>query len=90
MNSRCRPSRSEARPPSSRKPAEEQGVDVHDPLQPERREVEVRLDRWQRDVHDRRVEHDHELRDADENEDEPTVDGRCQERLPSKRTDEFA
>jgi hypothetical protein len=31
------------------------------------------LDGRQRDVHDRRVQHDHELRDADDHEDEPAV-----------------
>jgi hypothetical protein len=63
-------------PAEQQEAAEEEGVDVDDPLQADRREVEAGLDRRQRDVHDGRVEHDHELRDADENENEPTVDGR--------------
>ena len=54
--------------------AEDQGVGVDDPLQARVRHVEVRLDRRQCDVDDRRVEDDHELRQADEDEDEPRVD----------------
>jgi hypothetical protein len=37
------------------------------------REVQALLDRGQRDVHDGRVEDDHELREADDDEDEPAV-----------------
>ena len=51
--------------------AEDQRVGVDDPLQLGGRHVEIALDRGQRDVHDRRVQDDHELRDADEDEDEP-------------------
>jgi hypothetical protein len=53
--------------------AEDERVAVDDPLEARRREVEVGLDRRQGDVRDGRVEHDHELRDADEDEDEPAV-----------------
>ena len=53
--------------------AEDQRVGVDDPLQVRVRHVEVLLDRRQRDVDDRRVEDDHELRQADEDEDEPGI-----------------
>ena len=53
--------------------AEDERVGVHDPLEVRLGEVEVFLDRGQRDVHDRRVEHDHELGEADEHEDDPGV-----------------
>ena len=53
------------------KAAEQQRVAVDDPLQVGLAEAEVGLDRRQRDVGDRRVEHDHELREADDDEDEP-------------------
>jgi hypothetical protein len=46
--------------------ADEEGVD--DPGQVALAEVKVLLDRGQRDVHDRDVEHDHELRQADDGE----------------------
>ena len=61
--------------------AEQQRVAVDDPLQVGRREAEVALDRGQRDVGDRRVEDDHELREADQDEDEPPV-GRARGRRP--------
>jgi hypothetical protein len=35
--------------------------------------VQAVLNGRQRDIHDRRVQHDHELRDADDHEDEPAV-----------------
>jgi hypothetical protein len=54
--------------------AERQRVGVDDPLQVALGHVQVGLDRRQRHVHDRRVEDDHELRQADEREDEPGVD----------------
>ena len=53
--------------------AEDERVRVDDPLQARRAEVQAVLDRRQGDVHDRRVENDHELRNADEDEDEPAV-----------------
>ena len=53
--------------------AEGQRVGVHDPLQVGLGHVQVGLDRRQRHVHDRRVEDDHELRQADEAEDEPGI-----------------
>ena len=52
--------------------AEEQGVGVDHPLEVRRVEAEVGADRGQRDVHDRRVQHDHELRDGEHGEDAPT------------------
>ena len=60
--------------------AEQQCVRIHDPLQVGVRHVEVLLDRRQRDVHDRRVEDDHELGEADEDEDEPGIHA-CGHRL---------
>ena len=61
-------------PAEQQEAAEEQRVGVDDPLQVRLGQPEVGLDRRQRDVHDRRVEDDHELREADEDEDEPGVD----------------
>jgi hypothetical protein len=55
--------------------AEGQGVAADDPLQVLRGgEVEILLDRGQRDIHDRNVEHDHQVGDAQNGE-----------RLPSAR-----
>ena len=48
--------------------AEHERVRVDDPLQAALGEAEVALDRRQRDVHDRGVEHDHELRDREHRE----------------------
>ena len=56
-------------------PAEDERVGVDDPLQVGLGQPEIGLDRRQRDVHDRRVEHDHELGEADQDEDEPGI--RC-------------
>ena len=55
--------------------AEDEGVGVDDPLQAAVGEVEIGLDRGQRDVHDRRVEDDHELGETNEDEDDPGVRG---------------
>ena len=55
--------------------AEGQGVGVDDPGQAGRGEAEGGLDVGQRDVHDRRVEHDHQLAGQDEGEDEAGVAG---------------
>ena len=55
-------------PAEHQKAAEGDRVGVHDPLQPRRREAEAVADRRQRDVDDRDVEDDHELRQADEHE----------------------
>ena len=60
-------------PAEQQEATEEERVDVHDPLETRGREMKPTLDRRQRDVDDRRVEHDHELRNADQNEDEPAV-----------------
>ena len=46
---------------------------VDDPGQVALAEVEVVLDRGQRDVHDRRVEHDHQLRQADDDQRRPAA-----------------
>ena len=56
---------------------------VDDPGEVALGEVEVVLDRGQRDVHDRRVEHDHQLRQADDDERQPApaISGRwCEAR----------
>jgi hypothetical protein len=44
---------------------------VHSPLEPRQVDVEVRLDRGQRDVHDRRVQHHHEEAERDRREGPP-------------------
>ena len=49
-------------------PPEHERVGADDPLQVLLREVEVGLDRRQRDVHDRDVENDHELHHAEQRE----------------------
>ena len=50
-----------AEPPAEQQEAaERQQVRVHDPRQRRLREAEIVPDRRQRDVHDRRVEHDHQ------------------------------
>ena len=51
--------------------AEGQGVGVDDPLQVGLGEVQRGLDRGQRDVHDRGVEHDHELGGAQQDQSAP-------------------
>ena len=56
--------------------AEEQRVGADDPLQVLLREAEVGLDRGQSDVHDRDVEHDHELHRAEEREPDPLASSR--------------
>ena len=50
---------------------DEEGVD--DPGEVSLAEVQVALDGGQRDVHDRRVEHDHQLGEADDREREPAA-----------------
>jgi hypothetical protein len=63
-------------------PAEHEAVPDDDPLQGALPDAEILLDRGQRDVHDRNIEHDHELRRARQDEDHslfvcalvPTVD----------------
>ena len=60
-------------PAEQQEPAEDERVGADDPLQVRLAQLQVLLDRGQRHVHDRRVEHDHELRDADQNEDHPRV-----------------
>jgi hypothetical protein len=66
------------RPPAEQQEAaEHERVAVDDPREVGGGEAEVALDRGQGDVHDRRVEHDHELREADEDEHEPAVGRRA-------------
>jgi hypothetical protein len=50
---------------------DEEGVD--DPGEVALGEMELALDLGQGDVHDRRVEHDHELREADDDERQPAT-----------------
>jgi hypothetical protein len=67
-----RPSRSASRPPSSSRLAEGQGVRGDHPLPVHRGKVQCPLGRWQRDVHHREVQDDHQLRDADHAQDQPS------------------
>jgi hypothetical protein len=55
-------------PAEQEEAGERDRVGVDDPLQVDDREAEVIADRRQRDVHDRHVEDDHELREAAEDE----------------------
>ena len=70
---RLRPKRSPSRPPSSSRLPNDERVRGDDPLARLVGEAQRLLGGWQRDVHDRRVEHDHQLRDADEREDQPAA-----------------
>ena len=58
-------------PAEQQEAAEEQRVGADDPLEVLLREAEVGLDRGKGDVHDRDVEHDHELNGAKERERQP-------------------
>jgi hypothetical protein len=53
--------------------AERQGVRRDDPLPRVVGEAQGLLGRGKGDVHDRHVEHDHQLREADKREDQPTA-----------------
>ncbi len=53
--------------------AEREQIGVHDPGERGLREAEIVLDRRQGDVHDRRVEHDHEIAEAEDEEREPAL-----------------
>ena len=67
--------------------AEQQGVADHDPLERPLREIELLLDRGEGDVHDRDVEHDHELDEAGERQDHAFVrTGDVHEGLPGDRS----
>ena len=57
--------------------AEDERVRGDDPLQVGLREAEIRLDRRKGDVHDRDVEHDHELDGAEQRQSEPFQSRRC-------------
>src|SRR6266567_1950448 len=62
-----------AQPPGQEhQPPEGQQVGVHDPRQRRLREMQVPLDRGQRDVHDRDVQNDHELADAEHHQGGPS------------------
>ena len=58
-------------PAEQQEAAEGEHVGVHDPGEVALREVERLADRGQRDVHDRRVEHHHELRRGEQAEGDP-------------------
>ena len=60
-------------PAEQEQAAERQRVGGHHPLAVVNREVQGALCGRQRDVHDGRVEHDHQLGDADDQQDRPTV-----------------
>ena len=63
-----------AEPPREQQQAPEGDQErVDDPGEVRLAEVEVALDRGQRDVHDRDVEHDHQLRQADDDERRPAT-----------------
>ncbi len=61
-------------------PSEDQGIGADHPLQVFLREAEIRLDRRQRDIHDRDVEHHHELHGAEERQREPSCPVGCDHR----------
>jgi len=54
-------------------PTKDEGVGVQHPRQTGRGEAERPMDVRQRDVHDRRIEHDHQLRSRDDGESEVGV-----------------
>ena len=60
-------------PAEQQEAAERQRVAGDDPLEAVLGEVEVLLDRRQRDVHDRDVEHHHQVRDAEHREGLPAL-----------------
>ena len=62
---------------------EREGVAGDDPLQLREADAEVALDRRQRDVHDRVVQHDHEQAERDRREREPLACLLCEDPLPS-------
>ena len=72
-NVRLRPKRSPIRPPSSSRLPKASAYAVIDPLTAVVGEAEVGLGRRQRDVHDRRVEDDHQLGEAEHREDQPAA-----------------
>jgi hypothetical protein len=63
-------------------PAEEEHVRVHDPGEGCLGESEVLADRRERDVHDRRVEHDHEAAEREHGEGEPAAAVICDHGVP--------
>ena len=70
-NSRRWPKRSPSRPPSSRKPPKVSRYALTTQASDVCGEAEVVADRGQRDVHDRRVEDDHQVAEAEDEEREP-------------------
>jgi hypothetical protein len=55
------------------KAAEGEQVRVHDPRERCLREAEIVPNRWQRDVHDRGIEHDHQIGQAQHVERQPAL-----------------
>ena len=70
-----RPRRSASSPAEQQEAAEGDRVGRDDPLHGRLRDVQVDLDRRNRDVDDRDVEHGHEERGADDREHEPLAAG---------------
>ena len=70
---RRQPKRSPSAPAEQHEAAERQQVGVRDPGERLRAEAQVVLDRRQRDVHDRHVEHDHQIADAHDDEGDPAA-----------------
>jgi hypothetical protein len=63
-----------AQPPSEQKETPERDqVGVHDPRERGCGKAEICADRRQCDVHDRRVENDHEVAEAEDEEREPAL-----------------
>ena len=62
------------KPPAEQHEAtKDERVGAHDPLQVLLREAQVKLDRRQRNIHDRDVEHDHELGRHDHRQRDPAT-----------------
>jgi hypothetical protein len=68
-------SRSASRPAQEEEAAEGEDVAVDHPGEVVLGDVEVAADRGKRDVHDRGVEHHHELRGREQRERQPLRDG---------------
>jgi hypothetical protein len=62
-------------PAEQEEAAEGEHVGVHDPRQGGLGEAEIRPDRGERHIHDRRIEHDHQGRQAEDDQCEPACSG---------------
>jgi len=74
-NVRLRPNRSPSRPPEQHQAAKRQRIRRHDPLAVGVGEVQRLLRRGQRDVHDRAVQHHHQLSESNQYENQPASIG---------------